>query len=121
MALPPARSCLSSGTRHSSAKASGEAVIDGGVYAATQGPRLETAAEINRLERDGAGLVGMTAMPEAALARELGLEYATIAVVANYAAGRGDSAHGISMDKIEAVLEDAMCKVRKIIEHLVSQ
>jgi len=103
------------------AKASGEAIIDGGVYAATQGPRLETAAEINRLERDGAELVGMTAMPEAALARELGLEYATIAVVANYAAGRGDSAHGISMDKIEAVLEDAMGKVRRIIEHLVGQ
>jgi 5'-methylthioinosine phosphorylase len=115
---------FSAGLRKSilaAAKASGEAVIDGGVYAATQGPRLETAAEINRLERDGAGLVGMTAMPEAALARELGLEYATIAVVANYAAGRGDSAHGISMDKIEAVLEGAMCKVRKIIEHLVSQ
>jgi 5'-methylthioadenosine phosphorylase len=99
----------------------GEAVGDGGVYAATQGPRLETAAEINRLERDGATLVGMTGMPEAALARELGLGYATIAVVANYAAGRGDSLHGISMDRIEAVLEEAMCKVRRIIERLVTQ
>ncbi len=103
------------------ATASGEQVADRGVYAATQGPRLETAAEVNRLERDGAGLVGMTAMPEAALARELGIEYATIAVVANYAAGRGDSVHAISLEKIEAVLEEAMRKVRRIIEHLVAQ
>ncbi|HKX38683.1 MAG TPA: S-methyl-5'-thioinosine phosphorylase, partial [Burkholderiales bacterium] len=65
------------------AAAAGERVTDGGVYAATQGPRLETAAEIHRLERDGADIVGMTGMPEAALARELALEYATIAVVAN--------------------------------------
>ena len=61
---------------------------DGGVYGATQGPRLETAAEIDRFERDGAHMVGMTGMPEAILARELGLEYATIAVVVNDAAGR---------------------------------
>ncbi len=60
-----------------------------GVYAATQGPRLETAAEIDRLERDGCAIVGMTGMPEAALARELGLCYAACAVVANRAAGRG--------------------------------
>lgn len=60
-----------------------------GVYATTQGPRLETAAEINRYERDGADVVGMTGMPEAALARELGLPYAMIAVVVNKAAGRG--------------------------------
>lgn len=99
----------------------GQEILNGAVYAATQGPRLETAAEINRLERDGAGVVGMTAMPEAALARELGLEYATIAVVANYAAGRGDSVHGISMDKIGVVLEEAMGKVRRIIERLVAQ
>jgi len=103
------------------AAACGQSIADGAVYAATQGPRLETAAEINRLERDGADLVGMTAMPEAALARELGLEYATIAVVANYAAGRGDSAHGISMDRIGVVLEEAMGKVRRIIEQLVAQ
>jgi 5'-methylthioinosine phosphorylase len=103
------------------ARACGEKIADGAVYAATQGPRLETAAEINRLERDGAGLVGMTAMPEAALARELGLEYATIAVVANFAAGRGDSVHGISMEKIGIVLEEAMGKVRRIIERLAQQ
>ena len=65
------------------ALAAGESVVDDGVYAATQGPRLETAAEIDRLERDGADMVGMTGMPEAALARELGVCYAAIAVVAN--------------------------------------
>src|SRR5207245_2731614 len=69
------------------AKACGEAVTDKGVYAATQGPRLETAAEIDRLGRDGADLVGMTGMPEAALAREISLEYAALAVVANYGVG----------------------------------
>jgi len=93
-----------------------EKVFDGGVYAATQGPRLETAAEIDRLERDGADLVGMTGMPEAVLAREANLEYATIAVVANYAAGRGDSAHAIPLDKIGTILEQAMGRVRRIIE-----
>jgi len=100
------------------AKACGQALADGGVYATTQGPRLETAAEIERLGRDGADLVGMTGMPEAALARELSLEYATIAVVANFAAGRGDSAHAIPLDKIGAVLEESMGRVRRIIEKL---
>lgn len=66
-------------------------VHDGGVYAVTQGPRLETAAEVDRLERDGAELVGMTAMPEAALARELGMQYACLSLIVNYAAGRGDN------------------------------
>jgi 5'-methylthioinosine phosphorylase len=99
----------------------GERVVDGGVYAATQGPRLETAAEIERLARDGATLVGMTGMPEAALAREISLEYATIAVVANYAAGRGDSQRAVPLDKIGAVLEEAMGRVRKIIEECCKQ
>jgi len=103
------------------AAATGERITDGGVYAATQGPRLETAAEINRLERDGADIVGMTGMPEAALAREINLEYATIAVVANYAAGRGDSEHAVSLDKILAVLDEAMGRVRRIIEKLCEQ
>ena len=98
-----------------------EKVFDGGVYAATQGPRLETAAEINRLERDGAEIVGMTGMPEAALAREISLEYATIAVVANYAAGRGDSAHAIPLDKIGAILDEAMGRVRRIIEKVCEE
>lgn len=101
------------------AAACGESVLQGGVYAATQGPRLETAAEIDRLERDGADMVGMTGMPEAALARELGLDYAAIAVVANYAAGRGDSTRAVPLERIGAVLEEAMRRVRRIIEKLV--
>ena len=93
---------------------------DGGVYAATQGPRLETAAEIDRLERDGADLVGMTGMPEAVLARELGLPYAAISVVANHAAGRGSSARGIHFESLESVLLEAMGRVRSVIEKVVS-
>jgi len=92
-------------------------VVDGATYAATQGPRLETAAEINRLERDGCDIVGMTGMPEAALARELGLDYATCAVVANWAAGRGDGE--ITMKEIEIELSKGMKKVGNILEHLV--
>jgi 5'-methylthioadenosine phosphorylase len=103
------------------AAAAGERVTDGGVYAATQGPRLETAAEIHRLERDGADIVGMTGMPEAALAREIGMEYAALTVVANYAAGRGDSEHAVPLDRIGAVLEEAMGRVRRIIEKLCEQ
>lgn len=102
------------------ARACGESIVDGGVYAATQGPRLESAAEINRLERDGADMVGMTGMPEAALARELGLDYAAIAVSANHAAGRSDSAQAVALDRIEAVLAEAMGRVRRIIEQLVT-
>jgi 5'-methylthioinosine phosphorylase len=103
------------------ARACGERVLDGGTYAATQGPRLESAAEINRLERDGADVVGMTGMPEAALARELGLDYAAVAVSANFAAGRGDSVHAVPMERIEAVLEESMGRVRRVIEQLVEE
>jgi 5'-methylthioadenosine phosphorylase len=95
-----------------------EAIADGAVYAASQGPRLETAAEIDRFERDGAHIVGMTGMPEAALAREAGLPYAALTVVANWAAGRADSAHAIRFDSLEAVLQEAMVRVRKVIECL---
>jgi 5'-methylthioadenosine phosphorylase len=102
------------------ASACGEAIVDGGCYGVTQGPRLETAAEIARMERDGADLVGMTAMPEAALAREAGLEYAAIAVVANHAAGKGDSAHAISLSAIEAAVQQAMQRVRRILERLAA-
>ena len=93
--------------------------LDGGVYAAIEGPRLETAAEINRLERDGADMAGMTGMPEAALARELGLSYAAIAVVVNYAAGRGASREGVNLEDISTVTQPAMAKVRTILEHVV--
>lgn len=101
------------------AQSAGLVLHDGGVYAAVQGPRLETVAEIDRLERDGATMVGMTGMPEAALARELELPYASIAVVVNHAAGRGDSTDHISMETILEVLETAMDKVRALLEHVV--
>lgn len=96
----------------------GEPVVDGGVYATVQGPRLETAAEIDRLERDGADMVGMTAMPEAVLAREAGVDYASLAVIVNWAAGRGTSAGGISFDEIGVVLERSMARVRTVLEHV---
>ncbi|WP_137938063.1 S-methyl-5'-thioinosine phosphorylase [Chitinivorax sp. B] len=101
------------------AKAAKVPVHDGGVYAAMQGPRLETAAEINRLERDGATMVGMTGMPEAALARELGIEYAALAVVANYAAGRQPQGKAIDMSAIHDVLTASMEQVRDILEYVV--
>lgn len=100
------------------ARSAGETVLDGGVYAATQGPRLESAAEIDRLERDGADMVGMTGMPEAALARELALDYAAIAVVVNHAAGRGESKDGIALNRIEAMLRDTIGRARRVIEAL---
>ena len=103
------------------AERAGEAMLDGGVYAATQGPRLETAAEVNRLERDGADLIGMTGMPEASLARELGVPYAAVCVVANWAAGRGDSAHAIDFAGIEEVLHVSLGRVRRVIEHLCTE
>lgn len=101
------------------AKTAGLDAVERGTYAATQGPRLETAAEINRLEKDGCDVVGMTGMPEAALARELGLCYATCAVVANWGAGRGDGAE-ITMDEISANLESGMQKVKRLLEALVA-
>jgi len=100
------------------ASTGGLALVDGGVYGAISGPRLETAAEIDRMERDGVTLVGMTGMPEAALARELLLPYAAIAVVVNHAAGRGDSSEQVSMDGIARVLETAMDKVRALLDHV---
>jgi 5'-deoxy-5'-methylthioadenosine phosphorylase len=95
----------------------GLAVIGEGTYAASQGPRLETAAEIDRLERDGCDLVGMTGMPEAALARELKLCYGCVAVVANMAAGRGEEE--ITMEMIERHLSSGMADVRALLEHIV--
>ncbi len=92
---------------------------DGGVYAAVNGPRLETAAEIDKFERDGATMAGMTGMPEAGLARELGLSYAALAVSVNHAAGRGDSAEQISLEQLRNVLEPAMINVRQILESWV--
>lgn len=94
-----------------SATAVGQKVFMGGTYGCTQGPRLETAAEIRRMAQDGCDLVGMTGMPEAVLARELELPYATLAVVANAAAGIGGSRQSISMPEIRATLDEAMGRV----------
>ncbi|MBK5936844.1 MAG: S-methyl-5'-thioinosine phosphorylase [Halorhodospira halophila] len=99
------------------AREAGVDAIDGGTYGATQGPRLETAAEIRRMRRDGCDLVGMTGMPEAALAREAELRYAHCAVVANWAAGMGDGAE-LSMDEIRDHLLHGMEAVRRIIAAL---
>ena len=101
------------------AKQVGETLRDGGVYGATQGPRLETAAEVARMERDGCDLVGMTGMPEAALARELGLEYAGLSVVVNHAAGKGDSAQAISVEHLGDVMRQAIARVQRIVEAFV--
>ncbi len=82
----------------SAAGSAGVPVVTRGTYAVTQGPRLETPAEIDRLERDGCSIVGMTSMPEAALARERGLDYACLGLVVNYAAGRGQADIHAEMD-----------------------
>ena len=88
-------------------------------YAAMSGPRLETTAEIRKLARDGCDIVGMTGMPEAALARELGLRYATCAVVANWAAGKVEGQ--ITMAEIEKNLQHSMAQVKSLLVQLISQ
>lgn len=100
-------------------RACGLDLLPAGTYGATQGPRLETAAEIDRLERDGCHVVGMTAMPEAALARELGLSYAICCVVVNRAAGR--SPGGLSIhSEIAASLDSGMAVVWRLVEGLLA-
>ncbi len=95
----------------------GQPLVTHGVYACTNGPRLETAAEVRRLARDGCSMVGMTGMPEAALARELGIDYASLALVVNWAAGvREDQ---ISMAEILENLEQGMARVRAVLGTLV--
>lgn len=96
----------------------GEDYLPGGVYAAVQGPRLETKAEIERLARDGADMVGMTGMPEAYLARELGLCYAAIAVSVNWAAGRNESAESISPEAIERNMAQVTERMRQVLRNL---
>ncbi len=93
-------------------------IIDGGTYGATQGPRLESAAEIARMERDGCAVVGMTGMPEAALARELQLGYACLALIANWAAGK--STESITMADIQNHLARAMADVERLLPLLLS-
>lgn len=86
----------------------------GGVYGCTQGPRLETVAEIRRLQQDGCDMVGMTGMPEAALAREAGLRYASLALVVNRAAGLGPN-EIINVDDIRSELQQGMQTVRLVL------
>lgn len=89
-----------------------------GVYGATQGPRLETVAEIARMERDGCDIVGMTGMPEAGLARELGLRYACIALVVNPAAGKLEGI--ITMEQIEEAVRTGMGRIRDVLVRLLA-
>ncbi len=94
-------------------------IYAGGTYGATQGPRLETAAEINRMEKDGCDIVGMTGMPETVLARELEINYASISVVANWAAGK--SKETINMEMIENNLNQGIEKVCTLLEKTIPE
>jgi len=99
----------------------GVALVDGGCYGATQGPRLETRAEIARMRRDGCDLVGMTGMPEAGLARELGLDYACLCIVANWAAGAGpDVEEVITLQDVLDNVAVAMAGVPRILHALLA-
>jgi 5'-methylthioinosine phosphorylase len=101
------------------AKRAGVAIVDGGCYGATQGPRFESKAEIARMRRDGCDLVGMTGMPEAALAREAGLEYACLAPVANWAAGAGDG-KDITLDEVFANLQATNALLPALLRELLA-
>ena len=94
-------------------------ILASGTYGATQGPRLETAAEVRRMQRDGCDMVGMTGMPEAALARELGLDYASLALSVNWAAGLTDSI--ISLDEIELSVKLGMKKIHLILKTFLTE
>ena len=92
--------------------------IRSGIYAATQGPRLETAAEVDRLQRDGCTMVGMTAMPEAALARELDVRYAICALAVNFAAGRGPGEAAIH-DQLKRYMAEGMARLAAVLERVI--
>ena len=100
-------------------QALGHAHSSQGVYGATQGPRLESVAEIARMERDGCDIVGMTGMPEAALARELELPYACLALVVNPAAGKSSGI--ITMAEIEQALAGGIDKVKAVLVRVLSE
>ena len=102
-------------------RSSGIDLVDGGCIGVFQGPRLESAAEVERARRDGCDMAGMTSLPEAALARELGIDYAGIAVVSNYGAGvgPGGSDELISEDDIADTLKEPMSRVRDLIDQLI--
>ena len=99
------------------ARAAKISAAEHGTYAATQGPRFESVAEVKRLEQDGADIVGMTGMPETSMARELGLCYASISVIANPAAGKAEGV--IRLKEIEQTLETGMGKVRTLLEQVI--
>ena len=104
------------------ARVTGVALVGHGCYGATQGPRLETRAEIARMRRDGCDLVGMTGMPEAGLARELGLDYACLAIVANWAAGAGpDPDEQITLEEVLAHVEAASAGLGPLLSALLAQ
>ena len=99
----------------------GVPLLDGGCYGATQGPRLETRAEIARMRRDGCDLVGMTGMPEAGLAREMGLDYACLALVANWAAGCGpEQGKEITLTEVLANVEAATATLPRLLEAILA-
>lgn len=101
------------------AASAGLDVNESGCIGVSQGPRLETAAEIRRFEQDGCDMVGMTTMPEAALAREAGLDYACLCVNANWGAGLEDQP--VTMEAIETTLARAMVDVRKLLALLFEE
>lgn len=102
------------------AASAGVSVVDGGCYGVTQGPRLETKAEIVRMRRDGCDLVGMTGMPEAGLARELDMDYACLAIVANWAAGAGSNPDEvITLEDVIANVDVTMQAVPALLDALL--
>ncbi len=113
---PPYDTALRQGIIDAAVTAQVDAATEA-VYGVTQGPRLETAAEIDRMARDGCDIVGMTAMPEAALAREIGLPYASICVVVNWAAGRGD---GDIHRQMARYLDEGMRRVNTLLRSFLA-
>lgn len=113
----PFDASLREALQQAAAGLTGVELVPGGTYGVTQGPRLETAAEINRMARDGCDVVGMTAMPEAGLARELEMAYASLCLVVNPAAGRSDTE--ITMEDINRVVEQGMRRVRDVLSGAV--
>ena len=103
------------------ARRAGVDLVEGGVYGATQGPRLESAAEIDRMERDGCTVVGMTGMPEAGLVRELGLPMASLCIVVNAAAGRGDDPGQIDMAGFERAAGRGFAGVMRLLARISHQ
>ncbi|MCP4186247.1 MAG: S-methyl-5'-thioinosine phosphorylase [Gammaproteobacteria bacterium] len=112
-----------SGTLRDSIKISAQRrdidLIDGGVYGCSNGPRLESAAEIRKMKADGCSMIGMTGMPEAGLARELSIQYAAIALVVNWCAGIED--REITMDEINHVLHQGVGRIRQLIDETLRQ